>query len=61
MHRRSKVLAWAMTASGPRAATSWEARATRTSPVRMAAELPHTVWALGAPRRSGASSMTSSW
>ena len=43
MHRRSKVLAWAMTASGPRAATSWEARATRTSPVRMAAELPHTV------------------
>ena len=40
---------------------SWLARANSRSPVRIATELPHTVCALGTPRRRSASSMTSSW
>ena len=40
---------------------SWLARANSRSPVRIATELPHTVCALGTPRRICASSMTSSW
>ena len=40
---------------------SFDARANSRSPVRIATELPHTVCALGTPRRTCASSMTSSW
>jgi hypothetical protein len=38
-----------------------EARAKRKSPVRIATVLLQRELALGAPRRSDASSMTSSW
>jgi hypothetical protein len=48
-------------ARSPRLAIRLLARANNRSPVRIATELPHTVCALGTPRRIWASSMTSSW
>ena len=61
VHSRSKVRAWIRTACGPRSASRSEARANRKSPVRMATVLSQRAFAEAAPRRSGASSMTSSW
>jgi hypothetical protein len=49
------------TASGPRSARIADARANSRSPVRIATLLVHRLFALGAPRRTAASSMTSSW
>ncbi len=45
----------------PSSDTRMDARAKMRSPVRIATELPHTSWAVGAPRRNGAESITSSW
>ena len=59
--RRSKVSAWIRTASGPSSDSSVEARANRKSPDRMASELSQRWFAEATPRRSAASSMTSSW
>ncbi|CPU64680.1 Uncharacterised protein [Mycobacteroides abscessus] len=58
---RSNVRAWMSTASGPSAATVDAARAKSRSPTMIATELPQTACADGAPRRTGAESMTSSW
>src|SRR5665647_1912202 len=48
-------------ATGPRSAAIAEARANTRSPVITATWLPQTSWADGAPRRTGAESITSSW
>src|SRR6266702_4337252 len=58
---RLNVSAWILTASGPRSARIWDAWAKRKSPVRMATELFHWELTYGWPRRTRASSMTSSW
>src|SRR6266571_5634202 len=58
---RLNVSAWILTASGPRSARIWDAWAKRKSPVRMATELFHWELTDGWPRRTRASSMTSSW
>ena len=58
---RANVRAWIRTASGPSSATMSAARAKRKSPTRIAMELPQRALALCAPRRTGASSITSSW
>ncbi len=57
----ANVSAMIRTASGPRSATSREACAKRKSPVRMAIELSQRALADFAPRRTSASSITSSW
>jgi hypothetical protein len=48
-------------ASSPRSARIRDARANRKSPVRMAIMLLHREFALSWPRRTVASSITSSW
>ena len=49
------------TASTPSPAAMVAAQANRKSPTRIAIELPQRELALGAPRRTSASSITSSW
>ena len=61
MHSRWKVSACIRMPSGPRSAVIRLARAKSRSPVRIATLLPYVTWAAGTPRRTGASSMTSSW
>src|SRR6202451_2611538 len=58
---RVNVSAWILTACGPRSARMREAWANRKSPVRIATELLHRELADAWPRRTRASSMTSSW
>ena len=59
--RTAMVRARIRVASVPRSAVISEARAKRKSPVRMATVLPHRAFAEASPRRTTASSMTSSW
>ena len=61
VHSRSNVRAWMRTASGPRSARRSDALANRKSPVRIATVLSQRALAEAAPRRRGASSITSSW
>src|SRR5579871_5295253 len=58
---RLNVSAWIRTACGPRPARMRDACANRKSPVKMATELLHRELTDGWPRRTSASSMTSSW
>ncbi len=59
---RSNASAWMRTASGPRSAEGCARHGRRRkSPVRTATELPQRWLALGTPRRTSASSITSSW
>ena len=59
--RAVNVCAWMRTASGPSSAVSSEDFENRKSPVRIATWLSQRALADAEPRRSSASSITSSW